>query len=88
MAHVSEYYSDQSAPEPGQIWMEERTTPEGWVGSTTYEFTAGDWVVTITDPVLPPERIVRGVVVANDATGFRWEGEVDALGQVTELVGP
>jgi hypothetical protein len=84
MAYVSEYYSDQPTLEPGRIWMEERTTPEEWVGSTTYEFTLGDWVVTITNPVLPPERTVRGVVVANEATGFRWEGEVDATGQVTE----
>ncbi|MCP3884731.1 MAG: hypothetical protein GY700_04495, partial [Propionibacteriaceae bacterium] len=84
MAYVSEYYSDQPALEPGQIWMEERTTPEGWVGSTTYEFTTGDWVVTITDPVLPPERIVRGVVVANESTGFRWDGKVDAVRNVSE----
>jgi hypothetical protein len=84
MAYVSEYYSDQPALEPGRIWMEERTTPEGWIGSTTYEFTAGDWVVTITDPVLPPERTVRGVVVANESTGFRWDGKVDAAGKVAE----
>ena len=84
MAYVFEYYSHQPALEPGQMWMEERTTPEGWIGSTTYEFTAGDWVVTITNPILPPERTVRGVVMANDATGFRWEGEVGATGQVTE----
>jgi predicted secreted protein len=84
MAYVSEYHSHQPAPEPGRIWMEERTTPEGWIGSTTYEFTAGDWVVTITSPVLPPERAVREVVVANETTGFRWEGKVDGAGNVTE----
>jgi len=84
MAYVSEYYSDQPALEPGRIWMEECTTPEGWIGSTTYEFTAGDWVVTITNPVLPPDRVVRGVVVANETTGFQWDGKVDAAGNVTE----
>lgn len=84
MAYVSEYYSDQPALEPGQIWTEERTTPEGWIGSTTYELTSRDWVVTITNPVLPPERIVRGVVVANESTGFRWDGKVDTAGNVTE----
>lgn len=84
MAYISEFYSDQPTLEPGQVWTEERTTPEGWIGNTTYEFTAADWVVTITDPVLPPERTVRGVVVANESTGFRWEGNVDAAGNVTE----
>lgn len=84
MAYLSEYYSDQPTLQPGQIWMEERTTPEGWIGSTTYEFTSGDWVVTITDPVLPPERTVRGVVVANESTGFRWDGKVDAAGSVSD----
>jgi hypothetical protein len=84
MAYISEYYSDQPGLEPGQIWMEERTTPEGWIGSATYQFTAGDWVVTITDPVLPPERTVRGVAVTNESTGFRWDGEVDAVGNATE----
>lgn len=87
MAYVSRYYSDQPALEPGRIWMEERTTPEGWIGSTTYEFTAGDWVVTVTNPVLPAERTVRGVVVANETTGFRWDGKVDAAGKVTEAHG-
>jgi hypothetical protein len=84
MAYVSEYYSDQPAREPGQIRMEERTTPEGWVGSTTYECTAGGWVVTITTPALPSERAVREAVVANETTGFRWEGTVDDAGNVTE----
>jgi hypothetical protein len=84
MAYVSQYYSDQPAPEPGMIWLEERASPEEWVGSMTYEFTAGDWVVTITNPVVSPEHTVHGVVMTNASTGFRWDGEVDAAGKVTE----
>jgi len=88
MTYVSEYYSDQPAPEPGMIWLEERASPEEWVGSMTYEFTAGDWVVTITSPVVSPEHTVHGVVMTNASTGFRWDGEVDAMGQVTESSAP
>lgn len=79
-----EHYGEQ-APAPGLSWTGERTTPEGPVSAATYEFTSGDWVVTVSHPVVPPEMRVYQAVVANQATGFQWEGEVDAAGQVTEL---
>jgi heat shock protein HslJ len=87
MAYISEHYSDQPTPETVQGWVEERTTPDEWVGSTTYEFRGGDWVVTIDNPVVAPDQVIRKVVVANQATGFRWEGEVDAKGKVTDPAG-
>jgi hypothetical protein len=31
-----------------------------------------------------PENVVYAIAVSNQATGFRWEGQVDAQGQVTE----
>jgi hypothetical protein len=83
LAHVGEQYGDQ-APASGLHWTEENVTPKDWVGSAIYEFTAGDWVVTIHVPVLPPERIVHKITVTNQATRFEWEGKVDASGQVTE----
>ncbi|MFQ5856877.1 MAG: hypothetical protein ACE5LU_14785, partial [Anaerolineae bacterium] len=83
LAYVIEHYGDQ-APAPGLTWEEEPTTPEGLVGAATYEFTSGNWVVTLSHAVVPPEMRVYQVVVANQTTGFQWEGEVDAAGQVTE----
>jgi len=85
LAYILYHYSEEVAPAEGRTWTEERTTPEEWIGGATYEFTTGDWVVTISYPVLPPERVVCQVVVANQTTGFWWEGKVDAAGQVTEL---
>ena len=32
--------------------------------------------------------VVYQVMVANGATGFHWEGQVDAAGRVTEKVAP
>jgi len=83
VAYLSERYGEQ-APPPGLARKGENTTPEGLVGSATFEFASGDWVVTVTYAILLPERTVYQVVVANQATGFQWEGKVDATGQVME----
>jgi hypothetical protein len=87
LAYVGERYGDQAST-TSLNWTEENVTPEDWVGSVIYEFTARDWVVTIYEPVLPPERVVRKVTVANETNGFRWEGKVDAAGQVFDAAGP
>jgi hypothetical protein len=87
LAYASGRYGEQ-APALGLTWTEERTTPEGLVGSETFTFTTGDWVVTISYPVVAPEAVVYQVVVTNPTTGFRWEGEVNAVLQVTETLAP
>ncbi|UCC63222.1 MAG: hypothetical protein JSV36_21225 [Anaerolineae bacterium] len=83
LAYLSEQYGDL-APAPDLNWREENVTPKDWVGSAIYEFSAVDWVVTIYNPVVPPDRVVRKVMVTNQVTGFEWEGKVDAAGQVME----
>jgi hypothetical protein len=87
LAYASGRYGEQ-APALGLNWTEERTTPEGLVGSETFTFTTGDWVVTITYPIVAPEAVVYQVVVTNPTTGFQWEGEVNAVLQVTETLAP
>ena len=83
LAYVSERYGEQ-APAPDLTWTEESTTPEGLVGWVTYEFRAGDWVVTIGTAVVPPETRRYEVVVENPTTGFWWEGRIDPERHVTE----
>jgi hypothetical protein len=83
LAYVGGRYGEQ-APALDLTWTEEFITPEGLVGSGTYQYTAGDWVITISYPIVAPEAVVYQVVMANQTTGFQWEGEVDAAGQVTE----
>ena len=87
LAYVSEKYGEQ-APAPGLTWAEERTTPEGLVGAETYKYTANDWVVTISYPVVAPENVIYHIVVENPTTGFRWEGELDAERNLTETAVP
>ena len=83
LTHVREHYVDQ-APEPGLGWTEGFVTAEGIVGSGTSQYTAGDWLVIVSYPIVRPDLVVYRVVVTNTSTGFRWEGSVDAAGRVTE----
>ena len=83
LAFISGRYSER-APALGLTWTEEDITPEGLVGSVTYQYTAEDWVVTITYPIVPPEQIVYQVAVANPAPRFQWVGAGNAVVQVTE----
>jgi hypothetical protein len=87
LAYVSGRYGEQ-APALGLTWTEEFITPEALVGSGTFQYTAEDWVVTITYPLVAPEAVIYQVVVANQTTGFQWEGEVNAVLQVTETLAP
>jgi hypothetical protein len=84
LAYLADQYRDQ-APPLGLTWREAYTTPEGWIGSSVFEFTAGDWVIAISYPIVPPERTVYQATATNQITGFQWEGKVDATGQVTEI---
>jgi putative hemolysin len=84
LAYLSTNYGDE-APAQNLTWTEEDVTEEGLVGASTFQYTADDWLVTVSFPVVAPDATIYTVVIANQATGFRWEGEVDAAGQVTEL---
>jgi hypothetical protein len=74
-------------PDSGLSWAEELATPEEWVGATTFRYLAGDWVITVSYPIVLPENVIYTVVVQNESGGFSWEGTVDPAGQVTEATG-
>jgi len=62
------------------LWIGQNTTSEGTVGSASYRFIAGDWVVNLQYPVIPdPDYQVR---VSNEVAGFVWEGIVTSSMQV------
>jgi hypothetical protein len=87
LAYLTEIYGER-APASGLSWTGQSTTPEGLVGSQSYRYAAGDWTIAISYPVTAPAETVYQVIVANEATGFQWEGEVNAAGTVVERVGP
>jgi len=88
LRYIFEQYGEQVYPLPGMDWLEENITPEGLVGSTTCRFTARDLIATVSFPVVAPDATIYQVLVENTVTGFRWEGDVDASGQVTDLAAP
>jgi hypothetical protein len=81
--YLSEQHG-QSGLGAGLAWQEERLTPENIVGAETYHYTAGDWVVTVSYPVVLPENTIYAISLSNQVSGFEWQGEVDAQGTVTE----
>lgn len=90
MAYLDQNYSiwPADAPAPVLVWTEEDLTAGGLVGASTFRYTADEWVVTVSFPIVAPDATVYRILIENTATGFRWEGEVDAVGQVTETAAP
>lgn len=84
LAFIVEQY-DRSVPASGLAWVEEFVTPEGLVGSSTFQYSAGDWVVTVSFPIVAPEATIYQVIAVDQVAAFQWEGSVDAAGRVTEV---
>jgi len=87
LAYLAGTYGER-APRGDLTWVEANVTSEGLVGSSVFQYTADGWVVKVTFPVVNPVDTVYHVVVSNEATGFGWEGDVDADGLVLEAAGP
>lgn len=82
LTYLREHYED---PPPESLsWEEEEITPEGLVGAATYQYTAEDWVVEISYPIVAPAAMIYHVRVTNPGLNFDWHGSVDAQGVVTE----
>ena len=82
LAYMRTNYSE-SAPPEDLAWAEAEVTPEGLVGATSFQYSAGDWLVTVSYPVVAPEALVYQVEASDASTGFHWRGTVDANGEVT-----
>jgi hypothetical protein len=87
LAYLAESYGDR-APALGLTWAETDVTPgmpdRPLLGSTSLQYVVADWVMTLSYPVVRPDLVVYTALVENAALGFRWEGVVNAVGQVTE----
>jgi len=84
LSHLDNRYTD-NIPSKGLTWQEYVTTPEGLIGSETREFISGEWMVTVSYPVVLPENTVYDVIIVNMESGWYWKGNVKADGTVTEL---
>ncbi|MGD8466648.1 MAG: serpin family protein [Anaerolineae bacterium] len=86
LTYLAAAYATQ-APGTDLAWSQENVTREGLVGSSSLLYRAGNWQVAVTFPVVAPQATIYQVVVDDGATGFHWEGEVDADENVTETAG-
>ncbi len=82
LGYLSESAAEALGPLP-PTWTVENTTPAGLLGVTRIEHRGGNLVVVISYPIVPPDSVVYTVEVIRSDTGFRWEGEVSAQGQIT-----
>ena len=76
---------DDNVPDKDLEWKEYMTTAEELVGSGTKQFISGEWLITISYPIVLPENTVYNIVVLNIETGWYWEGSVSFDGIVTEI---
>jgi hypothetical protein len=84
LAYIRDVYPAYASPE-NLGWAVENITPEGLVGSTTFQYKAEDWVIILTAPVVAPDAVIYHVELTREDSSFRWEGEVDAEGNVSEI---
>jgi hypothetical protein len=84
LTFLQDQYGDE-APAVDLTWLEENVTEAGLVGSTTYQYTAEDWMITVTYPLVNPASTIYTIDVIEAVSGFMWKGEVDAQGTVTEI---
>lgn len=68
----------------GLSWIEEIITPAGLVGSSTFQYTASPWMITVTFPIVAPEATIYQAEVTNQEAGFFCQVEVNAFGDITE----
>lgn len=83
LAYLMKQYPEVAPPD-GLSWVEELVTPEGLVGSSTFQYTANRLMITVAFPIVAPEATIYQVEVINYETGFHWQGEVNASGEITE----
>jgi hypothetical protein len=86
LAYLRENESEQ-APSADIVWQERNITPRGvaGVGGETIEFTSGEWTITVSYPVPPPEDIIYDVAVINAKLDWHWSGTVKADSSMIEF---
>jgi hypothetical protein len=84
LAYIQEKYPTL-APALDLSWSFENITEQGLVGSSSFKYSTETWMITIKAPVVAPDAVIYHIEVVNEGSPFRWEGEVDASGIVTEI---
>jgi len=73
LSHVRQAHGDIMPPE-GLAWTARNTTSPGTTGVSTYEFTGGDWLMTLRVPIVSPGVALYETELDNHDTGVHWAG--------------
>ena len=65
-------------------WTGRRVPPVELVEREVYQYTAEDWKLTVSYPVVAPDVVAYEVTLENEETGFVWEGKMDSDRNLTE----
>ena len=77
LAYVRDKYG-ADAPAADLTWTEQHAKPAEMVGADMYQYMVGDWLISVSYPVVPPEQTVYTIDMVNFVTGFTWNGRVGA----------
>ena len=72
------------APSADLDWTGRNATIPGVIGGTHFEFTSGDWTMTISFPIVAPENVIYTVILQNSTTNFYWEAKLNTYGAVMD----
>jgi hypothetical protein len=76
----------EAAPPTDANWTVAQVPSDGSVGASSYRFESQGWTLTLAYPIVPPEATIYSIELFNSTSGFHWMGQVDAQGNVTEMV--
>jgi putative hemolysin len=77
--------SGVAVPAADARWTEQDLTEEELLGASHLRYTAGDWTVDVSFPIVAPQATIYTVGVSDSPGEFAWQGEVNAAGEVSEL---
>jgi putative hemolysin len=76
-----------AVPAGDALWTEQNLTEEGLVGASHLRYTAGEWTMDVSFPIVAADATIYTVTVSDSAGELLWEGEVNAAGEVRDLSG-
>lgn len=65
-------------------WEEENLTPKGWAGSSTLQYSKGEWTIRVSNAVVRFPVYTVEVEFTGDSA-FYWKGTVDQYGNVNQI---
>ena len=83
LGFLREEYPDR-APATGLQWDGSCTSPPSVKSVASFEFTSGDWVMTVWVPTIAQDAVIYEMVLENDPAGFLWTGRLSQSHLVIE----